>query len=120
MQIMHECNAPLPLSCREPRARLSVFLKNVFPNNEGSPFFMSCLSKSAALSLGLLAGIAAAAQAQSVSSLPPPSGVTPASPPPVTSSTPLVGPKPGGAAVWQEEHYQPAPSYAADKTQHPY
>jgi hypothetical protein len=86
---------------------------------------MSRLSKSAALSLGLLAGIAAAAQAQSVSSLPPQSGppqsgVTPASPPPVTSSTPLVGPKPGGGAVWQEEHYQPAPSYDADKTQHPY
>jgi hypothetical protein len=89
---------------------------------------MSSLLKSTALTLGLL-GIAAAAQAQSVSSLPPQSGpsqssvtggVTPASPPPVTPSAPLVGPKPGGGAVWQEEHYQPAPNYDADKTQHPY
>ena len=81
---------------------------------------MSSLLKSTALSLGLLAGVAAAALAQSVSSLPPQSGVTPASPPPVTPSAPLVGPKPGGGAVWQEEHYQPAPNYDADKTQHPY
>jgi len=85
---------------------------------------MSRFLKSTALSLGLLAVIAALAQAQSVSSLPPQggvaSGVTPASPPPVTSSTPLVGPKPGSGAVWQEEHYQPGPNYDADKTQHPY
>ena len=85
---------------------------------------MSSLLKSTALSLGLLAGIAAAAQAQSVSSLPPQSGVTsgvtPAPPPPVTSSTPLVGPKPGSGAAWQEDHYQPASNYDADKTQHPY
>ena len=81
---------------------------------------MSSLLKSTALSLGLLAGIAAVAQAQSVSSLPPASGVTPAPPPPVPSSTPLVGPKPGSGAVWQEEHYRAAPNYDADKTQHPY
>ena len=82
---------------------------------------MSRLLMSTALTLGFLAGIGAAAQAQSVSSLPPPSGVTPASPPPVTSSTtqPL-GPKPGAGAVWQEDHYRPAPGYDADKSQHPY
>ena len=85
---------------------------------------MSSLLKSTALSLGLLAGIPAVAQAQSVSSLPPQSGdtsgVTPAPPPPVTSSTPLVAPKPGSGATWQEDHYQPAPNYDADNTRHPY
>ena len=72
------------------------------------------------MSLGLLAGIAAAAQAQSVSSLPPPSGAAPVSPPPATPSTPLVGPKPGSSAVWQEQHYQAPPNYEADKSLHPY
>jgi hypothetical protein len=82
---------------------------------------MSSLLKSTALSVGLLAGIATAAQAQSVSSLPPASGATPAAPAPVTSSsTQSVLPKPGGNAVWQEQHYQPSANYEADKTQHPY
>jgi hypothetical protein len=80
---------------------------------------MSSLLKSTALGVGLLAGIAAA-QAQSVSSLPPASGASPAAPAPVTSSTQSIFPKPGGNAVWQEQHYQPSANYDADKTQHPY
>ena len=35
-------------------------------------------------------------------------------------STPLVGPKPGSGAVWQEQHYQAPPNYEADKSLHPY
>ncbi|MBV9198507.1 MAG: hypothetical protein JO320_05145 [Alphaproteobacteria bacterium] len=81
---------------------------------------MASLLKSSVLSLGLLAGAVAAAQAQSVSALPPTSGAPTAYPAPVTSATQGVFPKPGGNSVWQEEHYQPSASYDADKTQHPY
>jgi hypothetical protein len=71
-------------------------------------------------SLALLAGVAATAQAQSVSALPPQSGATPATPPPVTSSTQSFYPKPGSAQTWQEQHYQPSTGYDSDKSQHPY
>ena len=81
---------------------------------------MASLLKSSVLSLGLLAGLAATAQAQSVSALPPPGGRTQASPPPTTTSTPSAFPKPGGNATWQEEHYQPSAGYEADQTRHPY
>ena len=81
---------------------------------------MASLLKSSVLSLGLLAGAVAAAQAQSVSALPPAGGAPQASPPPVTSSTQGVLPKPGGNSVWQEEHYQGPSDYDADKSQHPY
>ena len=81
---------------------------------------MPSLLKSSVLSLGLLAGVVTVAQAQSVSALPPTSGATTASPPPVTSSTQSVYPKPGGNTVWHDEHYQPPVGYDADKTQHPY
>jgi hypothetical protein len=82
---------------------------------------MPSLLKSTALGVVLLAGVAATADAQSVSSLPPPAGVTaPTTPPPVTSSTQSFYPKPGGNAVFQEQHYQPSEAYDTDKTQHPY
>jgi hypothetical protein len=68
---------------------------------------MPSLLKSTVLGLGLLAGVAAAADAQSVSSLPPTGGATaPTTPPAVTSSTQSVFPKPGGQALFQEGHYQ--------------
>jgi hypothetical protein len=82
---------------------------------------MSTSLKSAFITLGLFAGVAAAAHAQSVSALPPtgtPSGQT-AKTPPFTSNQ-SVFPKPGGNAVWQEKHYQPPAGYNADATQHPY
>ena len=81
---------------------------------------MSSLLKSAVLSLGVLAGTAAVALAQSVSSLPPSSPATApavATPP---SSTSKIFPNPGGNTTWQEEHAQPAGGYEADKSQHPY
>lgn len=81
---------------------------------------MSSLVKSTVLSLGLLAGAATAAHAQSVSSLPP-SG-SPAAPTaaPAYSSTTKILPNPGGGSSWQEEHYQAPPNYNADSSQHPY
>jgi len=81
---------------------------------------MSSVLKSTTLGLVLLVGIAAAVQAQSVSSLPPAGRATTASPPPVTSPTQSAYPKPGGNATWQEEHYQPSAGYEADQTRHPY
>jgi len=81
---------------------------------------MSSLLKSAVLSLGVLAGTAAVAHAQSVTSLPPSS---PATAPTVTtplSSTSKILPNPGNNTTWQEEHVQPSLNYEADKTQHPY
>jgi hypothetical protein len=81
---------------------------------------MSSVLKSSVLSLGLLAGVGMAAQAQSVSTLPPNSPATaPTAVAPPTSST-RIGPNPGAGSSWQEERYQPAPNYSADASQHPY
>jgi hypothetical protein len=82
---------------------------------------MSSLLKSTTLGLGLLAGIAATASAQSVSALPPtsPAAAPSAKTVPVPSNQ-SVYPKPGGNAVWQDEHYQPPAGYDADASQHPY
>jgi hypothetical protein len=80
---------------------------------------MSSLLKSAVLSLGVLAGTAAIALAQSVSSLPPSS---PATAPTVATppSSAKIFPNPGANTTWQEEHAQPAVGYEADRSQHPY
>jgi len=80
---------------------------------------MSSLLKSAVLSLGVLAGTAAVALAQSVSSLPPSS---PATAPTVATppSSAKIFPNPGGNTTWQEEHAQPAVGYEAERSQHPY
>jgi hypothetical protein len=81
---------------------------------------MSSLLKSAVLSVGLLAGGAAFALAQSVSSVPP-SG--PATAP--TVATPLysankIVPSPGNNKNWQEPRAQSTLGYEAEKSQHPY
>jgi hypothetical protein len=82
---------------------------------------MSSLLKSTILGVGLLAGIAAVAHAQSVSSLPPTAPATaPTAVTPPLSSTQTPGPNPGLGSSWKEEHYQPTPGYEADKAQHPY
>lgn len=85
-------------------------------HNLWSPFMASVL-KSTVLSFGLLAGLAAAANAQSVSALPA-EGNTPPSYdrtlPVQNAHTGIAGstqsfyPKPGGGAIWTEGHYQPA------------
>jgi hypothetical protein len=81
---------------------------------------MSSLLKSAVLSLGVLAGTAAVALAQSVSTLPPSSPATAPTVAPLSNSTNKIFPNPGNNTTWQEEHAQPAANYAADKSQHPY
>ncbi len=80
---------------------------------------MSSLLKSTALSLVLVAGVTAAAYAQSVSALPPAGGMTTTAPPPVTSSAKIF-PNPGAGSTWQEQHTQSTADYSADKSQHPY
>lgn len=82
---------------------------------------MASVVKSAVLSLGLVTGFAMAAQAQSVSSLPPGGGMPEQSA--VTQpygSTQSFLPKPGGNSVWKEEHYQPPADYASNPADHPY
>ena len=80
---------------------------------------MPALLKSMLLGLGLLAGAAMTANAQSVSALPPTGSAAAPATTPSYSSTKIV-PKPGGSSVWQEQRYQPGPDYDADKSQHPY
>jgi hypothetical protein len=91
---------------------------------------MSSLLKSTVLSLGILAGTAAVALAQSVSALPPSSPGTAAAPS-TSSSAPYaaekwqhpystsVGPQPGSHNSGKDEHYD---STAADNdpSRHPY
>ncbi len=82
---------------------------------------MPSLLKSTVLGLGLLAGVAATAYAQSVSSLPPTGGATaPTTPPAVPSSTQSVFPKPGGQSLFQEDHYQAPADWDSNKNYHPY
>jgi hypothetical protein len=81
---------------------------------------MPSFVKSAVWSLGLLAGMAASAHAQSVSALPP-AGATPgAVQPPAYSSTQGFYPKPGGNAIFSEQRYQPPADYESDRAKHPY
>jgi len=81
---------------------------------------MSSVFKSTVLGFGLLVGAAATAHAQSVSALPP--NGTAAAPAATTSpySSTKIVPNPGVGSTWQEERYQPAAGYEADKSQHPY
>jgi len=83
---------------------------------------MSSLLKSTALGLAFLAGLAATAHAQSVTTLPPtnPATAPTAAPALAPSSTQPTSPNPGGNSTWREEHYQPSSDYATDKSQHPY
>jgi len=82
---------------------------------------MPSMLKSTLLSIGLLAGTALAAQAQSVSSLPPNGGAPTQSA--VTqpyTSTQKISPDPGSGTAWKQEHYQPPGDYASNPADHPY
>jgi hypothetical protein len=81
---------------------------------------MNGLLKSTVLGVGLVAGMALAAQAQSVSSLPPGGGVPESAVAPPSSSTQSYYPKPGGNAVWKDDPYQAPADYAANPADHPY
>ena len=66
---------------------------------------MSSLLKTTILGLGLFAGVAATAHAQSVSALPPTSPATaPTATAPAYSSAKIY-PDPGGSANWQHQPY---------------
>ena len=81
---------------------------------------MSKFLKSAVLGIGLLAGTALAAQAQSVSSIPPTS--TPAASVPTQPyvSKQVIVPDPGGSVKISGEHYQGAKKSGPDLVDHPY
>jgi hypothetical protein len=80
---------------------------------------MRSLLKSTVLGVGLLVSVAAAAQAQSVSSLPP----TSAEPTAVTTTPPVssakIYPNPGNNGSWKEDHYQ-AVQTDESPARHPY
>jgi opacity protein-like surface antigen len=79
------------------------------------------MPKSILLGLALVAGTAMAAQAQSVSSLPPNGGApTQSALTQPYGSTQSFYPKPGGNAVWRDEHYQPPAGYNTNAADHPY
>jgi hypothetical protein len=76
--------------------------------------------KSMILSLGLAAGVAISAQAQSVATLPPNGGLpaqTAKTPP--FQSTQSFYPRPGGSEVLKEEPYQPPAGYATSRAGQP-
>ena len=68
---------------------------------------MASLLKATVLGLGLLAGVAATAHAQSVSALPP---TTPTAVAPPYSAT-KIHPYPRGSQVWQRDPNQPPAAY---------
>ena len=83
---------------------------------------MAKLFKSTVLSVGLLAGVAAAAHAQSVSALPQDDSAPTAQSArsPVFGSTQSFYPKPGGGQVIQEQHYPPQVNRNSNTSQRPY
>ena len=85
---------------------------------------MPSMLKTTVLSLGLLAGTTLAAQAQSVSSLPPNGAAQGAETQSTVTqpynSTQSFYPKPGGTSFWKDEHYQPPADYATNAADHPY
>ncbi len=117
MNRIHGCDAILSFAQRW-LSPSNDSLERFDSTGDGS---MTSMVKSTVLSLGLVAGFAMAAQAQSVSSLPP-GGEAPAQ----TAVTQPYGstqsflPKPGGGSVWKEEHYQPPADYASNPADHPY
>ena len=81
---------------------------------------MRSMLKSTLLGIGLLAGSTLAAQAQSVSSLPPAGGAPQTAVTQPYDSTQSFYPKPGGNAVWKDDHYQPPADYSSNPADHPY
>jgi hypothetical protein len=110
-------------------ARRDFRQPDVETTNDPGDAAMSRLLKSAVLSLGVLAGTAAVALAQSVSSLPPSNPTTPtvATPPSSTYGadkwqhpySTSVGPQPGSHSSGKDEHYQATEGDNAP-SRHPY
>jgi hypothetical protein len=80
---------------------------------------MHSLVKSTVLSVGLLAGVTAAAYAQAVASLPPTSPATAQSAATPPLSTAKIVPDPGTNSAWKEEHHAATQS-DNDPGRHPY
>jgi hypothetical protein len=82
---------------------------------------MPNMLKSTVLGAALLAGAAFAAQAQSVSSLPP-NGSAPAvnAPTQQPTSPPTIGLSPGASATPTAPHYQSPTPYGSNPAEHPY
>jgi len=82
---------------------------------------MPSMLKSTVLSIGLLAATALAAQAQSVSSLPPNGGApTDSAATQPNVSPPSIGLSPGATSAPKVEHYEAAMPYASSPADHPY
>jgi hypothetical protein len=82
---------------------------------------MASLLRSTVLSVGLLAGVTAAAYAQSVSALPQDDSATAQTArSPVFGSTQSFYPKPGGGQVIQEQHYPPQVNWNSNTPQRPH
>ncbi len=77
------------------------------------------LLKATVLSVGLLGATVLAAQAQSVSSVPPTGPVTSAAPAPIVSTQRIV-PEPGGSVNIRAEHFQSSANTASTLVDHPY
>jgi hypothetical protein len=105
-----------------------VLLIFIVPNSSVSlleVLDMPNMLKLTVLSIGLLAGTALVAQAQSVSSLPPNGAAPPQNAvtqpySPTQAISPNLGSNPGGNSAWKEEHYQPPAGYASNPAQHLY
>jgi hypothetical protein len=82
---------------------------------------MPSMLKSTVLGVALLAGTVLAAQAQSVSSLPPNgSAATASAPAQSPASPPSIGLSPGASATPTAPHYQSPAPYASNPAEHPY
>lgn len=81
---------------------------------------MSNMLKSAILGVGLLAGTALAAQAQSVSSVPPTTPPLASAPSQPYVSTQKISPEPGGSVNIRDEHYKPSANAPSGMADHPY
>src|SRR5438046_10703231 len=125
MQWLHECDAQLSFACRNELGQPLVV-----SNQDLEDAAMSSLLKSTVLSLGVLAGTAAVALAQSVSALPPSNPATAAAPSTPSSSaygadkwqhpySTSVGPQPGSHNSGKDEHYQATEDDNAS-SRHPY
>jgi hypothetical protein len=95
----------------------------MIPNSSGVLEFLDMpnMLKSTVLGVALLAGAAFAAQAQSVSSLPPTgSAPTASAPTQAPTSPPSIGLSPGASSTPTAAHYQSPTPYASNPAEHPY
>lgn len=76
--------------------------------------------KAAALTVALLAVTAVAAEAQTLSSIPPNSAPTPSATAQPYVSTQKIVPEPGSSVSIKSEHYQPSGEAASGWAEHPY